>query len=280
MSDIAIKAVNILPHTRVSRKGRIRVKNRNQDRAVNIFLISILLVSVLSFFLLDIDWLKLAGRVPDIGNTFIKLLKFSLKNFDFTLLALFETISITILATVYSILIGLILGAFAARNLVKNRILTTTMSAFFTFLRAVPTPVWVLLALVCLGLGPAAGVVGLSVHAIAFFAKAFSQSFESVSQEVIEALEATGANKIQIFFSAVIPAAASQIVAWIGLRFEINFAESAILGMVGAGGIGFAITASLQDYEYGTAGLAILLVFIYAYLVELLFTTIKKKIVR
>jgi phosphonate transport system permease protein len=70
------------------------------------------------------------------------------------------------------------------------------------------------------------------------------------------------------------------IIAWIGMRFEINFQESAILGMVGAGGIGFAITTSLQGYQYGVAGLAILLVFVYAYAIELLFTTIKKKFIR
>ena len=158
----------------------------------------------------------------------------------------------------------------------KNKFVTYALSAFFTFLRAVPTPVWVLLALVCLGLGPAAGIVGLCVHATAFFARAFTQSFEDVPEEVIEALEATGASKLHIFLSAILPAAASQIMAWTGLRFEINFSESAILGMIGAGGIGFAIANNIQGYQFGAAGLAIELVFVFAYCVELVFTTIKK----
>ena len=158
----------------------------------------------------------------------------------------------------------------------KNKFVTYALSAFFTFLRAVPTPVWVLLALVCLGLGPAAGIVGLCVHATAFFARAFTQSFEDVPEEVIEALEATGASKLHIFLSAILPAAASQIMAWTGLRFEINFSESAILGMIGAGGIGFAIANNIQSYQFGAAGLAIVLVFVFAYCVELVFTTIKK----
>ncbi|MFQ9935853.1 MAG: PhnE/PtxC family ABC transporter permease [Phascolarctobacterium faecium] len=61
-----------------------------------------------------------------------------------------------------------------------------------------------------------------------------------------------------------------------GLRFEINFSESAILGMIGAGGIGFAIANNIQGYQFGAAGLAIVLVFVFAYCVELVFTTIKK----
>ena len=144
-------------------------------------------------------------------------------------------------------------------------------------LRAVPTPVWVLLMMVCLGMGPEAGVAGLCVHTTAFFTKSFAQSFESIPADTIEALEATGAGRLSIFVNAVLPAALSQIVAWAGMRLETNFSECAILGMVGAGGVGFVISNSLQGYDYGTAGVAILLVFLAAYCIERLFVRIKKK---
>ena len=61
--------------------------------------------------------------------------------------------------------------------------------------------------------------------------------------------------RLSIFTNAVLPAAFSQIVAWTGMRLETNFSECAILGMVGAGGVGFVISRNLQGYEYGTAGL-------------------------
>ena len=144
-------------------------------------------------------------------------------------------------------------------------------------MRAVPTPVWVLLMLVCLGMGPEAGVAGLCVHTTAFFTKSFAQSFESIPEETIEALEVTGASRLSIFWNAILPAAFSQIVAWAGMRLETNFSECAILGMVGAGGIGYVISNSLQGYDYGTAGVAILLVFLIAYAIERLFVSIKKK---
>ncbi len=277
MSEIAIQAKSILSHVEICRQGKIKISNPKDNIATNIFLITTLIVSVFSFLILPIDWIKIASRVPDLGVFFGRLAVFSFNDFGLTITAFTETVTVTILATIYSVIIGLILGAFAARNLVKNRFISYTLTSFFTFLRAVPTPVWVLLALVCLGFGPASGIVGLSVHSVAFFAKAFSQCFEDVPYEVIEALEVTGANKIQIFFSSVLPSALSSIVAWTGLRFEINFSEAAILGMVGAGGIGFAITGSIQGYKYGEAGLAIFLVFVFAYLIEILFTQIKKK---
>ena len=138
-----------------------------------------------------------------------------------------------------------------------------------------PTPVWVLLMLVCLGFGPAAGITGLCVHTTSFFTKSFSQSFEDIPQDTIDALEVTGASKLKIFTNAILPAALSQIIAWVGMRFEINFAECAILGMVGAGGIGFVISTGIQGYEYGIAGLSILLVFLFAYMIERMFVRIK-----
>ena len=122
------------------------------------------------------------------------------------------------------------------------------------------------------------GIAGLCVHTTAFFIRAFAQSFESIPQETIEALEATGVGRIGVFFNAVLPAALSQLVAWIAMRFEINFSECAILGMIGAGGIGFIIARSIQGYEYGTAGVAIVLVFAFAYSIERLFIFIKNKI--
>lgn len=64
------------------------------------------------------------------------------------------------------------------------------------------------------------------------------------------------------------------------MRFEINFAECAILGMVGAGGIGFMISNSIQSYDYGTAGVAIVMVFLFAYCIERTFVAIKRTLAR
>ncbi len=130
--------------------------------------------------------------------------------------------------------------------------------------------------LVCLGMGPEAGVAGLCVHTTAFFTKSFAQSFEEIPRDTLEAIEATGAGRVSVFMNAVLPAAFSQIVAWCGMRLEVNFSECAILGMVGAGGVGFVIASSLQGYDYGTAGLASLLVFITAFLIERMFVAVKR----
>lgn len=261
---------------KMHKRRPIPVKCRQRNRFIPAFLIGVTVLSVLSLIYLDIDWGKMASRVPEIGSVFWDLAHLDFANMDLVLSSLVETISIAVLSLLYSLILGILFGAAAARNVFGMPWLAVAAQSFFTFLRAVPTPVWVLLMLVCLGMGPEAGVAGLCVHTTAFFTKSFAQSFESIPNETIEALEATGASRLSIFVNAVLPAALSQIVAWAGMRLEVNFSECAILGMVGAGGVGYVISNSLQGYDYGTAGVAILLVFLVAYSIERIFVRIKK----
>ena len=257
--------------------SRIPVTCRQRNPFIPRFLFGTVILTILSLLYLEIDWIKMFFRIPEIGVVFWELAHLDFSNMDLIASSLIETISIAVLSLLYSLVLGIFFGMLAARNIFRIPALSVFTQSFFTFLRAVPTPVWVLLMLVCLGMGPEAGVAGLCVHTTAFFTKSFAQSFESISDETIEALEVTGTGRLSIFFNAVLPAALSQIVAWAGMRLETNFSECAILGMVGAGGVGYVISNSLQGYDYGTAGVAILLVFLVAYFIERIFVRIKKK---
>lgn len=260
------------------KNGKIRIGCVDRNSLTARFLAGIACLSVLSLAYLQIDWLKLVSRIPAAGLVFWELGHLSLKNADLIASAMTETISIAVLSLLYSLVLGLLFGMLAARNVFRLPWLSVGLKAFFTFLRAVPTPVWVLLMLVCLGMGPEAGVAGLCVHTTAFFTKSFAQSFESISDDILEALEATGAGRLAVFTHAVLPSALSQLTAWVGMRLEVNFSECAILGMVGAGGIGYVISNRLQSYDYGTAGTAIILVFLIAYAIERVFVVIKKRV--
>ena len=263
---------------RRTRSGKLKIDCAEKDRTIPVFIVSVAILAILSEQFLHINWTRLASRIPDVGDIFWKLLHFEFANMDLIGTALLETVSITVLSTLYSILLGLFFGMLAAENVFRHKRFSRFVQGFFTFLRAVTTPIWVLLMMVCLGMGPAAGIAGLCVHTTAFFTKSFAQSFESIPAETLEALEATGVARLGVFMNAVLPSSLAQIVAWTGMRFEINFSECAILGMVGAGGVGFVISNSIQGYDYGTAGIAIFLVFLLAYCIERIFVKVKKKI--
>ena len=263
---------------RRTRSGKLKIDCAEKDRTIPVFMGSVVVLAIISEQFLHINWMRLASRIPDVGDIFWKLLLFEFTNMDLIGTALLETVSITVLSTLYSILLGLFFGMLAAENVFRHKRFSRFVQSFFTFLRAVPTPIWVLLMMVCLGMGPAAGIAGLCVHTTAFFTKSFAQSFESIPEETLEALEAPGVARLGVFMNAVLPSSLAQIVAWTGMRFEINFSECAILGMVGAGGVGFVISNSIQGYDYGTAGIAIFLVFLLAYWIERIFVKVKKQI--
>ena len=263
---------------RRTRSGKLKIDCAEKDRTIPVFIVSVAILAIRREQFLHIHWTRLASRIPDVGGIFWKLLHFEFANMDLIGTALLETVSITVLSTLYSILLGLFFGMLAAENVFRHKRFSRFVQSFFTFLRAVPTPIWVLLMMVCLGMGPAAGIAGLCVHTTAFFTKSFAQSFESIPAETLEALEATGVARLGVFMNAVLPSSLAQIVAWTGMRFESNFSECAILGMVGAGGVGVVSSNSIQGYDYGTAGIAIFLVFLLAYCIERIFVKVKKKI--
>jgi phosphonate transport system permease protein len=245
---------------------------------LRLFLLLSAASTVVSTLFLDLDWGKILERAPKLGVVFWEMLQFSPERFSLTLLTLAETVTVSVLALIYGMIAGLVLGALAADNLTPWKPLSLALKSVFAFIRAVPTPVWVLLTLASMGFGMASGIVGLCFHVTAFFGKVFAQLFEETPEETVEAVRSTGASRIQIFFNAVLPASLSGILAWTALRFETNYVEAAILGMVGAGGVGYTILAAMSSYKFGRAGLAVLVVFVFALAIELLTTYIKRKV--
>jgi phosphonate transport system permease protein len=260
------------------RSRRIPVGDAKRDMPVYFFLGLLAVLTIASLGLLHLDWGKIVTRLPKLGRVFFDMACFSTERFSLTLLTLTETVAVALLALIYGMVLGLVLGALAAQNITPWKPLSVLLKSVFAFIRAVPTPVWVLLVLASMGFGMASGIMGLGFHVTAFFGKVFAQIFEEVPDDTIEAIRATGANRVQIFFTAVLPSSLSGVIAWTALRFETNYVEAAILGMVGAGGIGYTIMAAMNSYKLGRAGLAVLMAFIVALGIELLSTSIKRKV--
>lgn len=277
MSTLELEQQRTLP-AEPEQGERIAVKPKGADLPIYTFLVVSAILCVASFWVLDLDWGKIVERIPKLGSVVVDMLHFSPDKFSLTISTLMETITTTILAAFYGLVIGMVVGAFGAKNIAPWKGLASVIQCVLTFVRAVPTTVWALLILACMGFGISAGIAGLLFHTIAFFGKVFAQTFEEVPEETLEALRAAGANRIQIFFGAVLPASLTGLIAWSALRFEITFGEATILGMVGAGGVGYTIMAAVNSYHLGRAGLAVVLVFIFAYIIEAVTTTMKGKL--
>ncbi|MDR2258797.1 MAG: hypothetical protein LBE14_06575, partial [Treponema sp.] len=141
---------------------KIPAGNLKRDMPVYVFLISLAVLTVVSLALLDADWYKLIERFPRLGRVFFDMAHFSTERFSLTLLTFTETVTVAVLALIYSMVLGLALGALAAENISPWKPLSPVIKSFLAFIRAVPTPVWVLLVLASMGFGMASGITGLS----------------------------------------------------------------------------------------------------------------------
>ncbi len=190
---------------------------------------------------------------------------------------LVNTIILGILTTIIGAIAGLTFGLLGARNL-TNGYISNAVKAIASFVRAVPTIIWVLIFVAGYGLTATTAIVGMAFHSFSFFVKSYAESFEEVDKGTIEALKATGANWFQIVFGAVIPSALTKLISWIALRSEINFTVAVVIGpAVGVPGtIGTMINNAARAGDYPVQGFGIFLVFITAFIMEVVVTKLRQ----
>src|SRR5206468_1137079 len=120
----------------------------------------------------------------------------------------------------------------------------------------------VIISSVLLGIGSAAGVVGLAFHNVGVLGKLYSEAIEGIDPGPLEAITATGANRIQVIWTAVIPQIVNPYISFTIYRLDANVRLAPILGLVGGGGIGILLFQSINLLQYGAAGLIIFMIVI------------------
>jgi phosphonate transport system permease protein len=171
-----------------------------------------------------------------------------------------ETVQIAIWGTLFAIILAVPFCFLAARNLTPNMAVFHFTRQVFNVTRGINEIILALIFVAAVGLGPFPGVLALAVHGAGMLGKFFSESIEEIDQGPIEALRSTGAGPIQIIVFGVLP---QVITAWIAVvlyRFETNLRQATVLGMVGAGGIGFELVGSMKLFQYQDTATCILVI--------------------
>ncbi len=123
--------------------------------------------------------------------------------------------------------------------------------------RSIEPLIWALIAVVWVGLGPFAGIIALTLHSVAALGKLYSEAIEGIDHGPIEAIQATGAGRLQTIMYAVIPQMISPFISFSIYRWDINVRMSTVIGLVGGGGIGFLLVQYIRLLDYRSAGIAV-----------------------
>ena len=191
---------------------------------------------------------------------------------------LLETIHIATLGTVVAFLIAFPVAFMAARNTTFNA-LTWFLGRFILVAsRSVNTVVWGLIFVAIFGPGPMAGIWSISFRSIGFMGKLIAEAIEEIDEGTVEAIEATGASRLQVFWIGILPQVLPIIYGTTVYRWDINIRESTVLGFVGAGGIGILLYSSINQFMWQEVVVTLLAVFVVVIASEFISATVRRRI--
>lgn len=192
---------------------------------------------------------------------------------------LLDTIAIAFLGTFVSAILCIPFAFLAARNMIKWRAATAVGKFLLSFVRTFPEIVMAILFIKAVGPGAFAGVLALGVHSIGMLGKLFSEAIENMDLKPAESLTACGANGIQRIWFAIIPQVLPEFASFSLYRFEINVRSAAILGVIGAGGIGTPLIFALEARAWNRVGIILLGIIVMVTLIDIISGFIRRKLV-
>src|SRR2546427_347230 len=160
-----------------------------------------------------------------------------------------------------------------------RRLIVIAVRFLSAVIRSIDVLIVVIIFGVLIGIGTAAGVVGLAFHNVGVLGKLYSEAIEGIDAGPLEAITATGANRFQVIWTAVLPQIVNPYISFTIYRLDANVRLAPILGYVGGGGIGVLLFQSIQLLQYGAAGLIIFMIVVTVAAMDFASAQIRKRLV-
>ncbi|WP_251862950.1 phosphonate ABC transporter, permease protein PhnE [Achromobacter sp. Marseille-Q4962] len=191
---------------------------------------------------------------------------------------LVETLHIATLGTILAVIMAVPVGLLAAHNLTPSRPVNLLARLILVSSRSVNSLVWALLFIAIFGPGALAGTLAIAFRSIGFVGKLVGEAIEEAQRGPIEAVTATGASRGAVLWYAYWPQIRPAFWSIVLLRWDINVRESAVLGLVGAGGIGMALDTALNLFQWDRVSLVLAAIFAIVVVAEIVITQARKRI--
>jgi len=190
-----------------------------------------------------------------------------------------DTLAFGITATFISSILGLMAAFLMAHNTSPHPLLRTVLRGLVSFLRNIPFLVWASILVVLFGVGTMPGVFALILFGFGFLSRVYAEAIEEIDKHTVEAVDACGATYMQKLKHAVIPQFIPGYISWTLFMFEITIRASAVLGLVGAGGIGSQIKLTMDLFQYSKTATVITILIVMILAVEFLTKRIRERLI-
>ena len=214
---------------------------------------------------------RIAGALfpPTPGDAFWDLVK-----------AMLESVGMAFLGTLIAAVIAVPLGFLGARNVLPVTLLRFPIRRSYDFLRGVDSLVWALVYVRAVGLGPLAGVLAIATTDVGIFAKLFAEAIENVERKQVEGVRAAGGNAVKTVRFGILPQVLPIMLSNVLYMFESNTRSATILGIIGAGGIGFALSDRIRAHRWDEVGFIILMIIIVVALIDFLSHLLRTRVIK
>ncbi|MDC1036170.1 phosphonate ABC transporter, permease protein PhnE [Alphaproteobacteria bacterium] len=243
-------------------------------------IIVFVVISTVAYIDLEIDLPRLISNQPSfIADIIGRMLPPDFSNFGQLAMAMLETIEIALLGTLLAITLSIPMALLSARNVTigyKTYLISRTITIFF---RALPEFIVAMILVIAIGFGPIPGILALGFHTMGFLAKFYAEAIEHINENPLNALRTMGASRSQVFVFGVIPQILPSFVGNNFYIFDRNIRMATMLGIVGAGGIGYELQSSFRMFEYPRVSAIVILIFVTIFMIDKVSSIVRQKIV-
>jgi phosphonate transport system permease protein len=203
-----------------------------------------------------------ARGVPFMWDFFTRMFPPDLAYLSLLWGATIESVQIAVWGTALAIVWSIPLALLGARNTTPHAVVFHATRVVLNALRSINELVFALIFVSAVGLGPFAGVLAIAMHATGMLAKFTAEEVEGVDRGQVEALQATGAGRLQVILFGVVPQVIPAFVSYAVYRFDVSIRSATVLGLVGAGGLGFSLFKTMKLFKYHETATCILVIFL------------------
>ncbi len=242
----------------------------------NIIIGVIVALLVVASYNMEANPVEFVKGLPNLGVVLEEMLSVEPRHVPVAFWAMIETVQMAFIGTVVGVAIALPLSLLAARNL-NSKYVYAPIRALLAAIRTFPSILWAILFVIMVGLGPFAGILAIIMYTVGFVAKLQYEAIESIDADPMDAVSSIGVSKWQLVRYVVIPESASHLLGQVLYMFDYNVRQTSILGLVGAGGIGFYIINYIKFFEYGKAAIFMVVVLITVLILDWVSVKIRDK---
>ncbi|MFD3445404.1 phosphonate ABC transporter, permease protein PhnE [Microbacteriaceae bacterium 4G12] len=192
--------------------------------------------------------------------------------------AMLDTIRMAVLGTTFGAILALPIALLSASNVFTSKFLYGPARFILNLIRTVPDLLLAAIFVAIFGIGPLPGILALTIFSMGLVAKLLYESIESIDRGPLEAMTAVGANKTQWIFYAIVPQITAHFISYVLYTFEVNVRAAAVLGLVGAGGIGLYYERTLGFLQYQQTSSIIVFTLIVVLIIDYISTTLREKL--